>query len=403
MALEKTWRWFGPKDAITLADLQQIGIEGIVTALHHLQPGEVWTVEEIQKTRDNIEAHGMRWSVVESLPVSEGIKMNNAQRDQLVENYKQSLRNLGACGIDTVCYNFMPVLDWARTKLNYKMPNGSESLYFDFLDFAAFDIYMLERPNAAADYSDEMIQKAKARYESLSQAQIDEVVYNITIATQSFVNGVVGEDEKDPKAVFRALLAQYGEIDREQLRANLKAFLDDIVPVAEEAGINLCIHPDDPPYAVLGLPRIMCNADDYKWLTEANTSINNGFTFCVGSLSAGPSNNLVDMINQYGERIHFIHLRNTQRDEFGNFYESGHLKGSVDMFEVVKALLTEQHKRMESGRTDLRMPFRPDHGVRIADDFRQKHNPGYPLLGRLRGLAEMDGLAAGIERAFFKK
>ena len=342
MALEKTWRWFGRKDSVRLADLKQMGVEGVVTSLHHIPAGEVWPVEEILAVKQEIENHGMRWSVVESLPVSEGIKICSADRSRLIENYRQSLRNLGACGIDTVCYNFMPVLDWARTDLHYKNADGAESMLFDYPTFAAFDIYILKREG---DY-----------------------------------------------------LKTYDRIGKEQLRHNLVLFLDDVVSVAEEAGVNLCIHPDDPPFPLLGLPRIAGTVEDIRWILSQCESVANGITFCTGSLSARPDNDLVLMAKEFASRIHFVHLRNTAFLPDHGFYESGHLGGSVDMFAVVKVLLEEQIRRKKVGRKDIRLPFRPDHGLRMLDDYGRRANPGYPLIGRLKGLAEIDGLQTGIER-----
>lgn len=397
MALEKTWRWFGQKDSVLLSDLKQMGIEGVVTALHHIPNGEVWPVDEILKVKTEIETYGMRWSVVESLPVSEGIKIHSSDYDRLIANYQQSLRNLGRCGIDTVCYNFMPVLDWARTDLHYQLPNGGESMYFDYPTFAAFDIFILKRANAEADYPDWMVEKAETVFRKMSEGEAEKLAHNIIVVTQGFINGTVG-DVEDYKKVFLKYLQNYSEIDKDGLRKNLASFLNDVVPVAEETGINLCIHPDDPPYPILGLPRIAGTIEDYKWIMEQNKSLRNGITFCSGSLSARADNNLVDFVHQLGDRIHFIHLRNTQMLEDGSFYESGHLKGNVDMYELLRALLEEQNRRKSEGRSDYRMPMRPDHGIKILDDYQRKSNPGYPLTGRLKGLAELTGLETGIER-----
>jgi mannonate dehydratase len=398
MALEKTWRWFGFNDPITLDQLAQMGVEGVVTALHHIPNGEYWPVDEILKVKNAIESHGMRWSVVESLPVSEGIKTNSDDRARLIHNYQQSLLTLGQCGIDTVVYNFMPVIDWIRTDLMFKTQNGGESMYFDFATFAAFDIYMLKRPNAASEYAPDIQEKAKKIAQGMTPQQVDELIYNIIVLTQGFINGTIDGTVPDPRSLFLEFLSRYKNIDAGALRLNLKAFLDDVIPIAEQAGINLCIHPDDPPFPVLGLPRIVSTYNDVQWILTANTSIHNGFNFCVGSLSARPDNDLVKMAEAFGDRIHFTHLRNTQLMDDGSFYESGHLKGSQNMVAIVKALMKEQKRRIESGREDFRMPFRPDHGVKILSDFDHKYNPGYPLIGRLKGLAEMEGLMAGIEQ-----
>lgn len=398
MSLEKTWRWFGRKDNIRLSELKQFGVEGIVTALHHIPNGEVWPVDEIQAVKQEIERHGMRWSVVESLPVSEGIKQGTADRDRLIANYKTSLRNLGACGIDTVCYNFMPVLDWARTDLHYLNNNGAESMLFDYTVFAAFDLHILQRPHAEKDYTAEIRKEAARLAEQMTDREKEVLAHNIIVVTQGFINGTVG-DVEDYKQIFLSFLKQYEAIDKEQLRCHLSHFLQEVVPVAEECGIRLCIHPDDPPFPLLGLPRIAGTIEDFEWIMQQHDSLSNGITFCSGSLSARPDNDLVAFVKRFGPRIHFVHLRNTQQLNDKSFYESGHLEGSVDMYAVLKALLEEQQRRRQTGRRDLRMPFRPDHGLKILDDFNRQANPGYPLVGRMKGFAEICGLEMGIERA----
>lgn len=398
MALEKTWRWFGEKDNITLDQLVQIGVQGIVTALHHIPNGEVWEVSEIMKVKNMIEEKGMHWSVVESLPVTEGIKIQSADRPRLIANYKQSLINLGKCGIDTVCYNFMPVLDWSRTELQYKLPKGGEAMLFDFPTFVAFDAYILKRPNAEADYPADIVEEAKKKFATLTEDDAEKLAYNIIVTTQGFVNGVIDGSIPDPKKVFLEYIARYKDIDKDKLRENLKAFLDDIMPTAEQAGVRMCIHPDDPPFNVLGLPRIIGSLEDMEWLMQANTSPNNGITYCAGSLSASKKNNLVEIAEKCAERIHFVHLRNTKLLPNGSFYESDHLEGSQDMPAIVTALLKEQKRRKETGRADYRMPMRADHGIKLLHDFEHKYNPGYPLIGRMKGLAEMDGLMRGIEK-----
>lgn len=374
-----------------------MGVEGVVTSLHHIPPGEVWPIEDIQAVQQEIEHFGMRWSVVESLPVSEGIKIGSADRSQLIENYIRSLQNLGACGIDTVCYNFMPVLDWARTDLHFKNQVGTESMLFDYPTFAAFDIHILRREGAEASYPEPIREKAREIAASLIIEQQEELAYNIIVVTQAFIHGVV-DDSGDYKQQFLNYLKTYDTIGKEQLRTNLSFFLKDVVPIAEEAGVNLCIHPDDPPFPLLGLPRIAGTLDDLRWILDQYDSPANGITFCTGSLSARPDNDLVRMAKELASRIHFVHLRNTQFLPDSSFYESGHLTGSVDMFAVVKALLEEQARRRDSGRKDFRMPFRPDHGLKMLDDYARTANPGYPLVGRLKGLAEIDGLQMGIER-----
>ncbi|WP_085536882.1 mannonate dehydratase [Massilibacteroides vaginae] len=398
MALEKTWRWFGRKDSVTLADLKQMGVEGVVTALHHIPPGDVWPLAEIRKVKDEIESYGMRWSVVESLPVSEGIKTCSADRPQLIANYVESLRNLSEAGVDTVCYNFMPVLDWARTNLQYKDARGGESMLFDYPTFAAFDLFLLKREGAEKDYSAEMVKKAKQVVQTLSEEQKEELAHNIIVVTQAFIHGVLGDDSTNYIERFRAYLNTYKTIDSTKLREHLVRFLQDVVPVAEALGINLCIHPDDPPFPLLGLPRIASTSADFRWILQQVDSPANGVTFCTGSLSGSRNNDLVAMAKELAPRIHFIHLRNTAHLEDGSFYESGHLTGTVDMVAVVKILLEEQIRRKRTGRKDFRMPFRPDHGIKLLDDYNRTANPGYPLIGRLKGLAEIDGLQVGIER-----
>lgn len=398
MALEKTWRWFGPKDTVTLADLKQIGVEGVVTSLHHIPAGDVWEIEEIRKIQTTIESYGMRWSVVESLPVSEGIKIGSSDRSQLISNYIRSLQHLGACGIDTVCYNFMPVLDWARTDLHFRNENGAESMLFDYPTFAAFDIHILGRKNAADDYPEDIQQKALDIVGSFTEEEKEELAHNIIVVTQAFIHGLVAEDSSNYKDRFLSYLKTYDATGKDQLRENLSFFLKEVLPVAEEAGVNLCIHPDDPPFPLLGLPRIAGTADDFRWIMEQFDSPANGITFCTGSLSARPDNDLVALATEFASRIQFVHLRNTAFLPGNSFYESGHLTGSVDMFSVVKILLEEQQRRKKSGRKDLRIPFRPDHGLRILDDYSRTANPGYPLIGRLKGMAEIDGLQTAIER-----
>ncbi|MDR1098752.1 MAG: mannonate dehydratase [Tannerella sp.] len=398
MALEKTWRWFGKNDSVSLAYIQQMGVEGIVTALHHIPPGEIWPVDEIRAVKAAIEKHDMRWSVVESLPVSEGIKIHDAAYPRLIENYKQSLRNLGECGIDTVCYNFMPVLDWARTDLHFKNRRGGESMLFDYPTFAAFDIHILKRKNASEDYDDTILRKAEAVIAAMTGEQKEELAHTIIIVTQAFINGAVDKNAPDYRQQFLHYLETYRDIGKDALRENLSAFLKEVIPVAEEAGINLCIHADDPPFPLLGLPRIACTLEDFRWIVGQQDSLSNGLTFCTGSLSGREDNDLVEMAKALSSRIHFVHLRNTVSLQNRSFYESDHLHGSVDMYSVIKVLLEEQADRIRKGRKDIRMPFRPDHGIRILDDYGRTANPGYPLYGRLKGLAEIDGMQQAIGR-----
>lgn len=398
MALEKAWRWFGVNDPVKLTDLRQIGIEGVVTALHHIPNGEVWPVEEITKVKSIIEAQGMRWTVVESLPVSEGIKTRNSDCSRLIANYQQSLINLGACGIDTVCYNFMPVLDWVRTDLHYQLPEGGEVMYFDIATFAAFDVFILKRPNAADEYSDEVIIQAEAIIHSMTSEEQEALARNIIVVSQGFIDGVIDGSAADYKKAFLSFLGTYGQIDRDKLRENLSLFLKEVVPVAEKAGINLCIHPDDPPFPVLGLPRIVSTLDDLEWICTQVDSIANGITFCTGSLSVNRQNNLVEIVQKLASRIHFTHLRNNVFLDSGAFHEYGHIEGDIDMYPIIKALLKEQMRRKTEGRPDVRIPFRPDHGIKMLDDYNRQANPGYPLIGRMKGLAELSGMQMAIER-----
>ncbi|HEX7585884.1 MAG TPA: mannonate dehydratase [Prolixibacteraceae bacterium] len=310
MALEKSWRWFGFSDQVQLSDLKQMGIEGVVTALHHIPNGEVWPVDEILKVKSAIEAQEMRWTVVESLPVSEGIKTRNRDCDRLISNYKQSIRNLGDCGIDTVCYNFMPVLDWVRTNLHYQLPDGGEVMYFDLATFVAFDVFILKRPNASAEYPEDIVAKAKQIAVAMSEEEQENLARNIIVVSQGFIDGVVDGSTPDYKKAFLKFLETYRHIDRDKLREHLSLFLQEVVPVAEESGVNLCIHPDDPPFPILGLPRIVSTQDDLEWICAQVDSIANGLTFCTGSLSVNRENNLEQIVKKLGHRIHFTHLRN---------------------------------------------------------------------------------------------
>jgi mannonate dehydratase len=398
MPFEKTFRWFGPTDAVTLSDLRQMGIRGVVTALHHLPNGEIWSKEEIRKTQLQIESSGLRWSVVESLPVAEGIKMASPDRDRLVSNYMESLRNLGFCGIDTVVYNFMPVLDWIRTDLHYRTTSGGESMLFNFPAFVAFDVFILKRPGAIKDYSPEMIRKADSVFWAMSGAERENLARNIIVVSQGFIDGLIKEGSRDYKQMFLDHLQKYEGIDADQLRRNLTWFLKAVLPVAEESGIRLALHPDDPPFPVLGLPRIVGTLDDIRKIMEADPSPSHGFTFCAGSLSARKDNDLIRMARELAPRIQFLHLRNTRWLDDDTFYESGHIDGDVDMYALMKVLLQEQQRRSKEGRADHRMPLRPDHGVKILSDFRLNAHPGYPLVGRLKGLAELTGLETAIER-----
>ena len=399
MAFEKTWRWFGKTDSVTLADLKQIEIEGVVTALHHIPNGEIWTVDEILKVRKLIEEHGMRWSVVESLPVSEGIKTRSADCNRLITNYCESLRNLGKCGIDTVTYNFMPVLDWVRTDLHYRLPSGGEVMYFDYAEFVAFDAFILGRPGAENDYPPATLEKAREKHLSMTAEEAETLARNIILVSQGFIDGAVDSSAPDYKKAFLRHIEEYRDIDHEKLRLHLSGFLKEVVPVAGEYGINLCIHPDDPPFPVLGLPRIVSTPDDIEFIMNQYDSPSNGFVFCTGSLSVVNNDSLGKIIETHGHRIHFLHLRNNVLLPDKCFHEYGHISGCVDMYGVMDLLLREQHRRIREGRRDTRMPLRADHGIKMLDDYNREANPGYPLIGRMRGLAELTGLETGIERA----
>ena len=398
MSLEKTWRWFGHGDLITLDELRQIGVEGVVTSLHHIPKGESWPVDGILKTKKLIEEKGMRWSVVESLPVSEEIKYAGEERDKLIENYIESIRNLGVCGIDTVCYNFMPVIDWIRTDIHYRFPDGTESLYFDLAEFVAFELFILNRGDARDDYPGDVVEKAIAFGEKMTGNERDELIDTIIVKTQGFIDGIKVDGESDPVRIFQNLLALYDGVDKKALRENLKYFLERIIPEAEKAGVRFAIHPDDPPMPVLGLPRIVSNGDDIRWILNCVDSPANGLTFCTGSLSAKPENDPVKLLSQFIDRVQFVHLRNTHVKENSDFYESGHIDGSVDMFEILQLLLFEQRKREAAGRKDVRLPMRVDHGLRMLSDFNNDYNPGYPLIGRMKGLSELRGLEYALIR-----
>jgi mannonate dehydratase len=389
--MEQTWRWFGPRDPVPLQHIRQAGATGIVSALHHLPNGTTWPVAEIERRKREIEAAGLTWSVVESVPVSEDIKTCSGDWRAHLQAYAQTIRNLAACDVRTICFNFMPVIDWTRTDLAYVLPDGSLSLRFDATEFAAFDLFILRRQDAEAEYTPERITQAKAAYEAMDQQAQDKL-------TKTIIAGLPGAEESYTLDMLRAALGRYRGMTKEDLRSQVGEFLDAVVPAAEEAGARLGIHPDDPPRPLLGLPRIVSTAEDARWILGRVESPANGLTFCTGCYGARPDNNLVAMTKEFASRIHFLHLRSTRREaDPETFYEAAHLDGDVDMVGVIREVVREERKRVNDGRADMAIPMRPDHGHQMLDDIGKTVNPGYSAIGRLKGLAELRGVTRAVE------
>ena len=392
MKMTQTWRWYGPNDPVSLLDVRQAGATGVVNALHHIPNGDIWSVKEIQKRKNKIEKAGLTWDVVESLPVHEKIKTRSADFEQIIDNYKESMKNLAACGVYVICYNFMPILDWTRTRLDMPLENGSLALEYNASELRVFDLYILRREGAEQDYTIEEIEQAKNQFKNLEALDIQRISDNI-------LKGLPGSEEGYSMEEFKAMLNTYKGINADQLRSHLIQFLSEIIPLAEELGIRMCIHPDDPPFTLLGLPRVMSTQADYQFIFDQVPPMSNGITFCTGSLGVRADNDLPAFFDAFADRVHFLHLRSTKRDTEGNFYEADHLTGDVDMFEIITRVIKEQRRRVAENRQDASIPMRPDHGHQMLDDLvKLKINPGYSAIGRLKGLAELRGLEWGINK-----
>ena len=392
MKMTQTWRWYGPNDPVSLLDVRQAGATGVVNALHHIPNGDIWSVKEIQKRKNEIEKAGLTWDVVESLPVHEKIKTRSADFEQIIENYKESMKNLAACGVYVICYNFMPILDWTRTRLDMPLENGSLALEYNASELRIFDLCILRREGAEQDYPFEEIEQAKNQFKNLEALDIQRISDNM-------LKGLPGSEEGYSMEEFKAMLDTYKGINADQLRSHLVQFLSEIIPLAEEMGIRMCIHPDDPPFTLLGLPRVMSTQADYQFIFDQVPPMSNGITFCTGSLGVRADNDLPAIFDAFADRVHFLHLRSTKRDAEGNFYEADHLTGDVDMFEIITRVIKEQRRRVSENRQDASIPMRPDHGHQMLDDLvKLKINPGYSAIGRLKGLAELRGLEWGINK-----
>ena len=392
--MKESFRWYGPKDPVPLSAIRQAGATTIVSALHDVPNGEVWSIDAIKSHQTLIANAGLKWGVVESVPIHEEIKQRTGNFEVYIENYKATLENLAHCEILTICYNFMPILDWTRTHLYKPLEDGSTALSYEIDALRAFDLFVVKRVKAAQDYTEQEIKDAKAYFEALNPLQIESL-------TKSIIAGLPGAEEGYTMQQFNEQIEAYANLNKETLRSNLIQFLAALMPTAEAVGVNMCIHPDDPPHSLFGIPRVVSTASDIEALFSAVPSLNNGLTFCTGSFGVRPDNDLLEMFTQHAERIHFLHFRSTKRDDKGNFYEANHLEGDVDMFAMVKAALSEERRRKEAGRSDWEIPMRPDHGHQMLDDLEKHINPGYSAIGRLKGLAELRGLAMGIIRSGF--